>query len=91
MSARPGGRHYALYLEALEHLAANPSAEVVVAAYSRARAPVMLGEIAELARYRRDDIEVRAGFREIRHANGGRLRVFAPDDLRDGLRPTLEL
>lgn len=80
---------------ALFHLLTTPEAECLIAAASRDQAQILFDAAAGFVK-RSDGLQarltVRRGYREIRRAAGGRIRVLAADaDTADGVLPTLAL
>lgn len=80
---------------ALFHLLSVPEAECLIAAASRDQAQILFDAAAGFVKRSeglRARVTVRRGYREIRKAEGGRIRVLAADaDTADGVLPTLAL
>lgn len=80
---------------ALFHLLSVPEAECLIAAASRDQAQILFDAAAGFVKRSpglQARVTVRKGYREIRRAAGGRIRVLAADaDTADGVLPTLAL
>ena len=80
---------------ALFHLLTTPDAECVIAASSRDQAQILFDQAAGFVKRSpglQKRLTVKRGYREIRGATGGRIRVLAADaDTADGVIPTLAL